>query len=224
MAYDSQSNVVYLLVNPSREPGFQGARLWTSHDKGTNFTLMSTNVPNSTNIVGVDGPRVTLVGGGNLYVTGHPGGSTNSFSPYTSWIARSTNGGKDWDPPHGLETNSAGGARVLQLPDANGTVYAFWLYAATTNGFGYAWLSGGTWSSSRQLPIPINSPYGNGSGNPLRFNGDNTNDFFISTAAEYPVFANTNIYLVWADLPTTNSTTDMAIFSWLNSIPTRTTR
>src|SRR5262249_34996337 len=30
MTYDSQSNVVYLLTNPSRETGYQGFRLWTS--------------------------------------------------------------------------------------------------------------------------------------------------------------------------------------------------
>jgi len=50
LAYDSQSNVVYLIVNPSRELRAYQEPDWTSNNKGTNFTLINTNVPNSTNI------------------------------------------------------------------------------------------------------------------------------------------------------------------------------
>jgi hypothetical protein len=213
MAYDpnrGSNGTVYLCVNPSRETGFQGFRLWTSTDKGSTFSLLRTNIPGT--VYGVDGPRIKLLSGGDLYLSGgfeEGGGITGSV-----YIAHSTDGGSNWTGLHALETTNKanGGAQVLQTPD--GTVYAFWLQRGTassppyTNAFSYAWLSGGSWSSSRVLPISINSSNAAGSGRPLRFNGDNTNDWFLSNAAPQPAFANTNIYLAYADLPTPNSATD----------------
>src|SRR5436190_2644839 len=210
MAYDPNhgaNGVVYLLLNQSRESGYSGFRLWASTNKGTSFILINTNVPG--NVQGVDGPRLKLVGS-DLYASGgfEAGGSITC----RVWVAHSANGGASWNSFHTLETNfSNGGAEVLQAP---GTIYAFWLQRGTTSAapytkvFSYAWLSGGSWSSSRSLGITLNSPNAGGSGNPLRFNGDNTNDFFISNGVPFPAFANGRVYLAYADLPSTNSTSD----------------
>src|SRR5262249_17312997 len=148
MAYDpnrGSNGTIYLCVNPSRETGYQGFRLWTSTDKGASFTLLSTNIPGT--VLGVDGPRIKLVSGGDLYASGSFVSTTRISG--TIFIAHSTKGGTAWTNLHALETNYAnGGAEVVQTTD--GTIYAFWLQRGTnaappyTNVFSYAWLSGGT--------------------------------------------------------------------------------
>jgi len=49
---------------------------------------------------------------------------------------------------------------------------------------------------------------GNGSLNPLRFNGDNTNNFFVFNSNPVLTFANGHSYVVYADVPAGTPTTD----------------
>jgi hypothetical protein len=143
---------------------------------------------------------------GDLYATC----AGNSPSQYTTWVAHSANGGTNWDGFHAFDTNGvAGGAKLVQAQD--GTIYAFWLHGSGSplnNVLRYAWLVGANWSYSTNFGMNLNSTNSGASGNPLRFNGDNTNDFFISTGAPQPAFANGRIYVAYADLPSASSTTD----------------
>jgi hypothetical protein len=199
---------VYLIVNASREYGYLGPRLWISTNKGTNFTLVNTNIPGSGLVSDSDGPRIMVASNGDLYATG----AGSSSGQYTTWVAHSTDGGLTWDGFQKFDTNGvAGGAKLLQAPD--GTIYAFWLKgngasSPVTNVFRYAWLAGTNWSYSTNLGITLNSSSPGGSGNPLRFSGDDTNDFFISTGAPQPAFANGRIYVAYADLQSPTSSVD----------------
>ena len=206
MAYDPSQGTygtLYLLTNPSREDGYLGFRLWTSTDKGTNFTLLNTNVPGNGWVGSTDKPMLRVNPTTHaLYVAGSTSGNN-------TWAARSTNSGSSWSLYRSLDSlgDASRGADIVVVPD--GTVYVFWLQrTATTNVLRYASLStNGNWSSTLTLGA-INSPNENGSGNLLRSSGGDTNDFFVSNAFPRLAYANGRVYIVYADLPYRGSTID----------------
>lgn len=133
---------------------------------------------------------------GDLYACGD-----DFVGPGYVWAAHSSDGGVTWPTNEIHVVDTAGdGPNLVITPD--GTVYVFWQRGG---GIQYAWLAGGTWSYSTNLGITFN---GNGSINPVRFNGDDAGDWFLANSNPHYVFANGRIYLVYWDLPYTNSTTD----------------
>jgi hypothetical protein len=208
MAYDSRSNVVYLLINSSREQtNWYGFRLWASTDKGQSFNPINMDVPgvdvHGSHLVNEGDKPMVKVSQTNLYVAG-----TQSVGPYV-WAAHSSNGGTNWGSFTNLDSVSGDvrGADIAVVPD--GTVYVFWLRTwGTTNQFRYAYFStNNVWSSTANIgpQLTATNAY-NGSGNPLRYNG--TNDYFIDNAFPHVTYANGCIYIVYADVPSLTNTTD----------------
>jgi hypothetical protein len=219
MTYDpnypsNSSGTVYLLGNSSREPGNNGFRLWTSTNTGQSFTLITTNLPGGPSPPpGCDRPMVKVDPSTHyLYVAGtsNPNGVTNGVGLF---VARSTTHGTNWD----LYKPFEGGGQTDIAIKPNGPVYVFWLTGTGnypgpyTNRLRYAWLMPGStnWSGPNDVGITLNSTLAGGDRNPLRFNGDSTNDYFLAIPFPRAVYANSHIYLAYSDLPSTNqSTTD----------------
>jgi hypothetical protein len=192
------NGTIYVLVNPSREPGnLNGFRLWTSTDKGSTFSLLNNNVPNSASVLTADKPMIK-VNGADLYVSGKSSGTT------TIWAAHSSNGGSTWDSFRTLETAYPSNGSDIAIA-VDGTVYVLWLQGTGggpyVNKLRYAWLSGGSWSTSRDFGITLNSTQQFASGNPLRSKTAPSSDYFESNGFPRVAVANGRIYVVYADLP-----------------------
>jgi hypothetical protein len=216
MAYDpgypaNSGGTVYLLGNCSREPtNWFGFRLWTSTNKGANFTLINTNIPGGNwGISNVDRPMIKAnLSTHDVYIAGHAGGSAN----YGLFAAHSSNGGTNWDVCRLVDTN-AQMADIAVTPA--GVAYVTWVaYASSgsayTNWIRYTWLAPGStnWSNPRDLGITLNSQEFFGYRKGLRFNGDDTNDWFEVLPFPRTAFANGRIYIAYSDLPYPGSTTD----------------
>jgi hypothetical protein len=199
------NGTIYLLVNPSRESGnLNGFRLWTSTDKGATFTLVNNNVPNNPNVLTADKPMIKA-NGTDLYVSGKSFGST------TIWADHSGNGGNTWDSFQTLDTAFPSNGSDIAI--SAGTVYVFWLQGSGSgpyvNKLRYAWLpSGGSWSTSHDFGITLNSTGAFGTGQLLRSSTAASSDFFDSNGFPRVAVANGRIYVVYADLPYAGSAAD----------------
>jgi len=215
MAYDPGRNVVYLLVNTSREStNHYGFRLWSSANKGRSFNPVNMDVPglntNGNHLVSrSDKPMIKVNPATHtLYAAGSAAGNN-------IWAALSTNGGTSWNLFKTMETNgtTSGGVDMVIVPD--GTVYFFWLtghsphYPFYTNSIRYAWLTtNAIWSYATNIGPQLNSLNFNASGRPLRSNGAGSDDYFDNNGFPRVAYANGKIYITYADLPATNSATD----------------
>ncbi len=214
MAYDLISNVVYLLVNTSREDtNYYGFRLWSSGDKGQSFNPVNMDVPGKdlagNHLVESSDKPMIKVNSTNLYVAGF--GIVSNIGGV--WAACSTNRGTNWglfqrlgDRPTG---GYASGTDIVVVPD--GSVYVFWLQTAgNTNRFRYAWLSTNSlWSYATNFGPRLNSTNTAGDAQPLRANEVDPGDHFSDNAWPRVAYAHGKIYIAYADLPTTNNgTTD----------------
>ncbi|MBI2946051.1 MAG: exo-alpha-sialidase, partial [Verrucomicrobia bacterium] len=212
MARDTLSSPtfpIYLLGNPSREPGFKGLRLWKSTNDGQTFTLINTNVPGGFDQC--DKPMIAvnnfpnLSTSGNLYVVGTRQGDTPGV-----FAARSLDGGTTWPDTHSFGMGH--GADVVIRP--NGTVYVFYLAndsSGTKFWIQYHWRTiGGSW----QGPAPIGTYRNinttnlyasgvNGSGKLKRFGTATADDYFDSFAIPRVAVHSTSsrIYVVYGDVP-----------------------
>ncbi len=218
MAYDSGSNVVYLFLNTSREhTNWYGGRLWASTDKGKTFNPINMDVPGlDTNgqhrVMWEDKPMIKVSSvNHNAYVAAT--GVTNG-TKYL-WAAVSSNGGTNWSLFQMLERVTNGDARgvdIVIVPD--GTVYFVWLHqdngpsGAVTNSFHYAWLStNNTWSALARIGPSLNSTNANASGRLFRSSGADSLDYLDDNAFPRVAYANGNIYITYADLPSANNRT-----------------
>jgi len=212
MTYDpnypsNSSGTVYLLGNSSREPGNTGFRLWTSTNTGQSFTLINTNLPGGPSPPTICDRPMLKVDPSTHYLYA-AGSSTPTNGGKVLFTARSTNYGINWDLYHPFgETGQF--AEIVVKP--NGPVYVFWITSMTngtpyTNRLRYAWLMPGStsWSGPTNVGITLNSTYSNGVRQPLRFNGDATNDWFEVLPFPRAAYANSHIYLAYSDLPSTN--------------------
>jgi hypothetical protein len=215
MAFDGARNVIYLLVNASREPAnWYGARLWTSTDRGQSFNPVNMDVPgldiHTNHLVKAQDKPMIKLNSTNLYVASSGDDGTNFV-----WAAHSSNGGTNWDLYNRLDNNTNGDVRGVDIATVqDGTTYFFWLRSDSgsngyyTNLIRYAWLStNNIWSAVSNIGQQINSTNFYGSGNPLRFDGDTTADNFEDNAFPHVAYANGNIYIAYADLPSTNNGT-----------------
>lgn len=216
MVRDKGSGTIYLLGNPSREPGYYGFRLWNSTDNGQTFALINTNVPSGTNTATgfylADKPALAinnftgLPNSAHLYVAGTF--TTNGGSRGVAF-AHSSNNGVSWDSATMLSLDSHAADFAI---GTNGAVYVFYQLVASgtggqTNTIQYKWLTtNGTWHGPISIQSHTNSSFhysmhDNGSGNLLRSNTTNITDYFISNGfprvSVNPV--NGSIYLVYAD-------------------------
>jgi hypothetical protein len=209
MTYDSKSNIVYLLTNPSRESGAIGFRLWASVNKGTNFTLVNTNVPQNASVDVADKPMIKInPATGELFVAGSTLFNVQTFA------ARSLDGGNTWTNFHCLATNvtDCRGADIAIAID--NTAYVFWLESSGSglnfvNQLRYAaFLTNKTWSSSANFGSHLNSTNFDGNGQLLRFKGDDTNDWVSADSYPRVTYANSHIYVVYCDVSSPGSITD----------------
>ena len=216
MAYDpgypaNSSGTVYLLCNCSREPtNWFGFRLWASTNKGANFTLINNNVPGSNwGISNADRPMIKAnLSTHDVYVAGLAAAPINRGI----FAAHSSNGGTNWDVCTLLDFNGQF-ADIAVTPA--GVAYVTWVvYAYSgsgwTNWIRYAWLAPGStnWSNPRDLGIALNSQLLIGYRKGLRFNGDDSNDWFEMLPFPRTAFANGRIYVAYSDLPYPGSVTD----------------
>jgi hypothetical protein len=194
------NGTIYLLVNPSRNPGtWNGFRLWSSTDKGTNFNPVNMDVPGG--VTSCDKPMIK-VSGTNIYVAGTYGGGAGI------WAAHSGNGGNNWDTYGVLDTSSpSSGADIAIATD--GTVYVVWLEGSGPSGgpyvnkLRYTWLPphSTSWSASYDFGITLGSRAGGADVQLLRSKTANTNDYTTSFCLPRIAIANNRVYVVYSDLP-----------------------
>ena len=216
IAYDpgyptNSGGTVYLLCNCSREStNWLGFRLWASTNKGASFALINANVPGGNwGVSRADRPMIKAnLSTHDLYVAGA------SLIPTFLGVfaAHSSNGGTNWDACSFFDAD-ANMADIAVTPA--GVAYVTWIAFTNsgsfyTNRIRYAWLAPGStnWSSPRDLGISLNSPLPLGVTRGLRFNGDDTNDYFQMLVFPRTAFANGRIYVAYSDLPNPGSTTD----------------
>jgi hypothetical protein len=103
-----------------------------------------------------------------------------------------------------VATSPAGVAYVASVAGTLGTNGGY------TNRLRHAWLPPGSnsWSGPTNFGITLNSTLLRGDRHPLRFNGDTNGDYFDTLCFPRTAFANGHLYLVYSDLPSTNSTAD----------------
>lgn len=219
MARDTVNGTIYLLTNPSREPGYQGFKLWKSTDSGQTFSLINTNVPGG--MASADKPMIAVNNftGLNTSTNVYAAGTATSGANRGVFVSRSSNGGTTWTGTTNFATGH--GADIAIRPD--GTVYAFYLVSRDhgggvfTNWLQYHWLRLG--QPSWQGPRTVSAHSGRtnlyslrdfGSTNPKRSNSAAEADYFL--AVGFPRVAvnpsNGRVYVVYADLPFAGSTTD----------------
>jgi hypothetical protein len=217
MAYDpsypsNSYGTIYLLANCSREPtNYMGFRLWTSTNYATNFSLLNTNVPGGAwGVSNVDRPMIKVNRSTHdLYVAG---GSLAGTTNQGAFAAHSASGGTNWDLCQVFDTYGTF-CDIVITP--GGVVYVTWVaYPSAvgpyTNTIRYAWLMPGSnsWSGPSDFGITLNSTLAGGQRQALRFKGDTNTDWFETLPFPRTTFANGHLYLVYSDLPSTNSTTD----------------